>query len=424
MNSISSMQAKRLRRDPRGEWSTAAIGKNNRRRRDRKLERALRTGEAVTADVPAQETAPSGRLRRNPRALRQGVTGPAGRQRISPHGLLTSVAVAEPTAPAPSGPQTVIIENPAYWIVVIPDLPGGRLSAHDRDVLGAARVLADADSGGVLVMAFGEPRDDLGAAGADRLLCFTEQSFQGYTPELRTQAVVTVIAQEQPKHVLFADSPLGGADLGRRVAAKLGERPASQAWRIDLTRTTCRSGDGKTDITRATPRVLLVAEEAAEPVSDTRYEARPLSALPVMGENRIQDGCRLDVNPSAVPLAEAEFIVAAGNGVRHWDNFHRLAQVLGASEGASRVAVDAGFMARDRQVGATGTLVTARCYLALGISGASQHLQGITKCEHVIAVNRDPACDMVKRANLAVIGDVQAILPELIKLAEERQHGT
>jgi electron transfer flavoprotein alpha subunit len=207
------------------------------------------------------------------------------------------------------------------------------------------------------------------------------------------------------------------------VAAKLGERPAGQAWRIGLEKTTCRSGGGKTDITLATTRVLLVAEEAAEPVSEARYEVRLLTAPPVAGETRIQDDGQLDVDPGAVPLAEAEFIVAAGNGVRNWDNFHRLAQMLGASEGASRVAVDAGFMVRDRQEGATGTLVTARCYLALGISGASQHLQGITKCEQVIAVNRDPAYDMVKRANLAVIGDVQAIIPELIRLAEERQHG-
>ncbi len=74
-------------------------------------------------------------------------------------------------------------------------------------------------------------------------------------------------------------------------------------------------------------------------------------------------------------------------------------------------------MPRFRQVGATGTWVTARVYLAVGISGAVQHLQGIAQCDRVIAINTDPGCDMVSRASLSVIGDSDAILAELARLA-------
>ena len=81
------------------------------------------------------------------------------------------------------------------------------------------------------------------------------------------------------------------------------------------------------------------------------------------------------------------------------------------------MVVDAGHLPRERQVGASGTLVTARCYLALAISGAPQHLEGIAACDQVIAVNRDPGCDMMKRADLAVVGDVDAIVPALLLLA-------
>ena len=89
----------------------------------------------------------------------------------------------------------------------------------------------------------------------------------------------------------------------------------------------------------------------------------------------------------------------------------------------SRVAVDDGFMARDRQVGASGTWVTARVYVAVGISGAIQHLQGIGACDKVVAVNRDAGCDMIKRADLSVIGDSTEILRALIRLAEAHRNG-
>jgi electron transfer flavoprotein alpha subunit len=114
-------------------------------------------------------------------------------------------------------------------------------------------------------------------------------------------------------------------------------------------------------------------------------------------------------------MAEAEFIFSGGNGVKDWALFHETAAVLGATEGASRVAVDDGFMARDRQVGASGTWVTARVYVAVGISGAIQHLQGIGACDKVVAINLDPGCDMIKRADLSVIGESAEILQALIE---------
>jgi electron transfer flavoprotein alpha subunit len=80
-------------------------------------------------------------------------------------------------------------------------------------------------------------------------------------------------------------------------------------------------------------------------------------------------------------------------------------------------------MPRNRQVGATGTWVTARVYLAVGISGAIQHLQGIGACDKVVAVNMDPGCDMIKRADLSVIGDSAAVLAALIQLATEYRQG-
>jgi len=139
--------------------------------------------------------------------------------------------------------------------------------------------------------------------------------------------------------------------------------------------------------------------------------------------SRIEDLGSVAVDPAAIAMAEAEFIVSGGSGIKDWDLYHRATAVLGATEGASRVAVDDGFMPRNRQVGATGTWVTARVYVAVGISGAVQHLQGIAACDKVVAVNMDPACDMIKRADLSIIGDSTAILQALIEAVEHFRSG-
>jgi electron transfer flavoprotein alpha subunit len=130
----------------------------------------------------------------------------------------------------------------------------------------------------------------------------------------------------------------------------------------------------------------------------------------------------LAVDPDQLTLAEADFIVSAGNGITDWASFAELAATLGATRGGSRVVCDAGHLPRDRQIGASGTLVTARCYFALGIAGAPQHLQGITEVKHVIAVNTDLHAEMIKRADLAIVADAQAVMPALIRHARERRN--
>lgn len=386
-------------------------------RRNPRAERAARrAGPRPPIETPAEEPR---RQRRDPRAERAARKAP--------------LAEATPAAPAvrrggtaaperESGdPPVTIIADPAYLILALPDLENGRLSNHDRDLLGAARGLADAGGGALLAAIFEEPRDDLGVAGIDRVVRFVTEATEGYAPETRTAAVVALAEQQSAKHLLFPDRPAPGGDLGRRVAARLGERAATGVWRIDGNRITRRAHGGSRDLSLEPPRVLLLAEEAAEPQQGIRHKARAMDAVDFVADVRIVDRGVVRADPETVPLAEAEFIISAGNGVSDWQAFHGLAAALGASVGGSRVAVDNGFLTRDRQVGISGTLVTARCYLALGISGAPQHLQGIAKCDRVVVINTDPQCDMVKRADLAVVGDVQAVVPALTRLARKRR---
>ena len=393
-----------IRRDPRAEW----IARNR-----------LHPLHAAMQPVQTRWMGPNGVMRKNVHG--QGFIGPNGIKRIDRSGAqqggaakrAASVEVQLPLHQVPA---------PAFYICVVPDMVGGRLASHDRDLLGLARQLAGSD-GAVLAVVFGECKETAFArAGVDRLLLLDSE---GYAPEQRVYDLRAVDNQFAPKHWLLPDSRNGGAELGRRFAASLGQRPATRVWQIKDGACLGRAGAGLQDLAQPLPRLILAAAECAEPVSETRHEALPvqLSTDAPRCLARIEDLGAVEVDPAAIPMAEAEFILSGGNGVKDWGLFHRTAAALGATEGASRVAVDDGFMGRERQVGASGTWVTARVYVAVGISGAIQHLQGIGACDKVVAINLDPGCDMIKRADLSVIGEGGAILEALTAAVDNWRQG-
>ncbi|MGH6959179.1 MAG: electron transfer flavoprotein subunit alpha/FixB family protein, partial [Dongiaceae bacterium] len=321
-------------------------------------------------------------------------------------------------------PAVRVIDAPACLILAVPDLEDGRLTAHDRDLLGAARQLADSLNGAVAALAClapTAPAEGFAAAGVDRLLRADDAAFAGYAPEAKTAAALTAIEQLKPRHVLLPDSALGGGDLARRLAVQLGVRLAANVQRLTADEIACRGDGGHSDILRRSPLVIALAPEAADPLVGACHEARALDSIAIEATPRLVDNGLAAVDPDTVPLKEADFIVSAGNGVTDWDAFHAVADALGAAEGGSRVVCDAGLLPRERQVGASGTLVEPRCYLAFGIAGAPQHLQGIARCERVVAVNTDLHADMVKRADLAIIADAQAVMPALARLARENR---
>ncbi|AJY49022.1 MULTISPECIES: electron transfer flavoprotein subunit alpha [Halomonadaceae] len=425
-----------IRRDPRREW----IARNRLHPEYATVLAAL--GVHRGGGTTSEWMGPNGVVRKNPRAV--GFIGPNEVKRIDRSGLQQGGQATATTTAARDSRRTVTIDQPAFLVAVVPDLTGGRLSGHDKDLLGLARRVADADAeqpGAVVAILFGEHKGEggcelkeqaLGEAGIDRVVHLDDEFYAGFAPEARLAALSAVEREMTPRFWLLPDSPLGGADLGRRLALRLGERAATGVWQVEADneaclgwRCTARGAAGSLDIQRPLPRVALALAECAEPVDETRHAAEHLTLAASIPTtlSRIEDLGQVAVDPAGVALAEAEFILSGGNGVKQWDAFHHAAKVLGATEGASRVAVDDGFMARDRQVGATGTWVTARVYMAVGISGAIQHLQGIQRCDKVVAINLDPGCDIIKRADLAVIGDSTQILAALVAMVEQQRGG-
>jgi len=216
---------------------------------------------------------------------------------------------------------------------------------------------------------------------------------------------------------LALDDP-DGRDLCLRLAAALGEIPAISVH--ELSPSLCiRQAFGNTkDIKQPPPKLMTIQPGVGIPVDDLRYEAKELSFESVLPTLNIEDLGLVAQNPNEISLKEAAFIMAAGNGIKDWHKFNVVSNLFQATRAATRVVCDAGHMTRDCQVGASGHLVQADCYLALGISGAIQHLQGIEKCNRVIAVNTDANAPIMKRADLAIVGDANRILEEILVLLE------
>lgn len=398
----------------------------NRRRRDPHAERAARalpaTGRLRFAVAPPGT---SGRLRRDPRSERSAAeTAGAGRRRLDRRaGVHTSPPPVASEAPAPASPPAPgpprdlrIIARPAFLVFAVADAPGGHFSIHDRQIVGAARRLADAGGGAVVVLSAAPP-PDAGAAGADRWSCLPDDD----DPAVRAATLAHAIATLGPRHVLWPESASGG-DLARRVAVRLGEAPFCGAEQIGPDLVHRPAQGGRVEQRCPPPRLVTLADGAAAPYRGPRHEARAFALPAAPAEAAASAILKVEVipaDPAVTPLAEADFVIAAGNGVTDFATFGALARALAATQGASRAVCDAGLMPRAAQVGASGTVLKARCYFALGIAGAPQHLQGITDCQHVVAVNTDLHAAMIARAGLAVVADAQAVMRSLLALLAE-----
>lgn len=304
--------------------------------------------------------------------------------------------------------------------VVVSHTERGALGDGARQALAAAAILATADTEVVLVT-LGECKDDPAALGADRLLSATGFDSAQYQPEAAVAWLQALQTRLSAVHWFFADQAADG-ELGRRFAAASGL--AASCGVAELNAAEVRVPVSPThDVVQAPTAVLLLAKGAAS----TKLPFVGLGAAAEAPDwRKVQDPQVLDLglqmgDPQSLALEEADFIAAAGNGVLNVPLFHDLARSLGAAVGASRVAVDDGRFTRAQQVGATGKTVVATTYLALGISGAVQHLQGIKDCRHVIAVNTDASAPIAKRADLTVVEDSAALMHALLALVNRNK---
>jgi electron transfer flavoprotein alpha subunit len=271
----------------------------------------------------------------------------------------------------------------------------------------------------------GDFEEDAAALGADAVVVLSDLDAARFAPEREMAAVSALIRAYNARHIFLPDKPESDGDLGRRLIVEHEEPAATHVVEIDPSHV-CAPWSGAMLLARAPlPRFILLEAGAVDgvlPFAGAGERADPVEA-PKLAE---KSGDYRDLglersDPSQIPLEEADLIVAGGNGVDSVPTLEAVARTLGAAVGASRVAVDDGRFSRDKQIGATGKTVSARGYIAVGISGAVQHLQGIKDCQHVIALNRDAGAPIVGRADLSVIGDAEEVMQALLtRIAQTR----
>ncbi|WP_250509782.1 electron transfer flavoprotein subunit alpha/FixB family protein [Caballeronia sp. GACF4] len=295
----------------------------------------------------------------------------------------------------------------------------GALDDHGRQALAAAALLAD-DETEVVLIAFGAFSDDAASLGADRYIELPGFDRRHFAPDEELRALAACVAAFTPVHVFMPDNATGDGDLGRRYAARAGASIATHVVELDLQHVAAYAHAGRAVALRARPDVILLAPNAVDaklPYVGAGARVNSEDVVPATMPSAYVDLGIEEMDAAQVALEEADFIISAGNGVTDVPAFEALASTLGAAIGASRVAVDDGKFSRDKQIGATGKTVEASVYIAFGISGAVQHLQGIKDCRHVIAVNLDASAPIAKRADLTIVADTQETIKALTDAA-------
>ncbi|KAA1008161.1 electron transfer flavoprotein subunit alpha/FixB family protein [Paraburkholderia panacisoli] len=344
------------------------------------------------------------------RRITLGATGVAGAQPVN----LPGAAHHEPPKPR----RTTAAPQRALLVAAHADR--GALDEHARQTLAGAALIADASTE-VVLLVFGEFSGDAAALGADKLVALPMFDRRTFAPLDEVNALAACVAAYAPMHVFLPDNATGDGDLGRRYAAAANASVATHVVELDGAHVAAYIHANTALAVRALPDVVLLAPNAVEPKlpfvgAGERVEWR-FDGDAAVSRSAVRDLGIDEIDAAQLALEEADFIVSAGNGVSDVPAFERLASTLGAAIGASRVAVDDGRFTRDKQIGATGKTVEASVYIAFGISGAVQHLQGIKSCRHVIAVNLDASAPIAKRANLTVVGDAQETIAALNEAA-------
>ena len=270
----------------------------------------------------------------------------------------------------------------------------------------------------------GDTAAGLGAWGADKVYVADDPNLELYSSEGYAEVVVKAVEQAQPSAVFFAGTAMG-RDLAPTVAARLGVGAIPDAVGLTLdgetfsVRRPVYSGKAIATANTAgnTPQVIslrpnvFAAEEASGAGEVVALDGLSLSIRAVVKELLEAEGGELDV-------AEADVIVSGGRGIKGPENFaliKSLADALGGAVGASRAAVDAGWIEHSHQVGQTGKVVSPSLYVAAGISGAIQHLAGMSSSKVIVAINKDPDAPIFKVADYGIVGDLFDVIPPMVE---------
>jgi electron transfer flavoprotein alpha subunit len=314
-------------------------------------------------------------------------------------------------------------------VLVLTEFSGSQLAGVSMEMLAVAHRLAGDLGQKVTAAAFGSTAAEAAkqaiAFGADAVVALDNPALDEYRNDTWTAALTAVALEVNPAIVLIGQTA-GGRDLAPRFAIRAGSAPAMDCIGLDIeggklvmTRPVYGGSAQAKYTSKTLPQVATVrlkAFERLEPDTSRAGEVTTIDFDASTGDTRIVS--REEVKAEGLRLEDAKVVVSGGRGLGSKEGFEeltKLAQILGGAVGASRAVVDLGWVPVSMQVGLTGKVVTPDLYIAVGISGASQHLAGITGARNVIAINKDKDADIFKVSRYGAVSDWKPFLAAFIE---------
>lgn len=314
-------------------------------------------------------------------------------------------------------------------IMVYVEIQEGSPVKVGLEMLSPAKKLADAKEGKVIAVVIGsnvkDAADKVAAAGADQVITVDAPAYEKFNLDAYAGVMVELVKEENPAVVLVGGTQ-DGKDIAPMIAAKCD---AGYAWDVMAV----KAEDGKVIYTCPIygGTVLEDVELAGYPqVATLRSGAFQKLEDPAAGEvvekevSVAEDQIRAKITESvkeiaeSINLEEAEVIVSGGRGMGSKENFglvEELCGLLGGVVGATRPAIEDGWVSKIHQVGQSGKIVAPKLYIACGISGATQHISGIMNSDYIVAINKDEDAPIFDVANVGIVGDVMKVLPVMIE---------
>ena len=309
-------------------------------------------------------------------------------------------------------------------VLAVTEQRDGALRKVSHEVVAAARSLADQSGGSVDAVVLGvgavAGMEQLGGFGADQVLHGTHADFALYSPDGASATIASIGAEYGA--IVFASTAMG-RDLAPRVAARLGVSCATDvtALGVDGSAVTVTRPiyagkvlqhgklTGKTAIVSVRPNTF-------HPVASGKAGSVSALSVPAFTARAVSKGVKKP-DAALLDVTEASVVISGGRGLKEPANFKLLEDLAAAfgnaAVGASRAVVDAGWRDHGEQVGQTGKTVSPQLYIAVGISGAIQHLAGMRTARTIVAINRDKDAPIFKVADYGIVGDLFEVLPRL-----------
>lgn len=312
-------------------------------------------------------------------------------------------------------------------VLVLGEAREGELRNVSFETIAAAKTISG--GGTVTAVLLGNSVENLAQEmiqfGADRVVTVEHPHLKQYTSDGYSQAFMAVYEQEKPDAIVLGHTAMG-KDLSPKLASKLSSGLISDVTKIE------GEGDSAEFIRpiysgKAFEKVqsksgllfITIRPNNIEPLAKDEGRTGDVSSMTVDITNlRSVIANVVRKSTEGVDLSEAKVIIAGGRGVKSEDGFkplEELASLLGGAVGASRGACDADYCDYSLQIGQTGKVVTPDLYIAVGISGAIQHMAGMSNSKVIVAINKDPEANIFKVADYGIVGDLFEVLPMMIE---------